>query len=227
MRGEDLDQVFVRTTGLTCDRLYAFEDPAKNTNFPWVTSREVPEMLLCEPKLLNPPGPDKKFPEYAQYELEVAIPGGTKYLATDPRLVTELETRWRRKLRLRFSEGGMHDSRPVSILGASSLKQLEQEVSMPLNLTRFRANFYVEWNDPAPFFEEALLGKTIQIGDKVRVHVSKRNKRCVVITLDPETAKPTPQILKHVGQKYQGLFGVYGVVVDDGLVKNGDSIALV
>ena len=227
MRGEDLDRVFVRTSGLTGDRVYALTERGSSSNFPWVTSRLVPEMLLCEPKLVSPPAPENKYPEPDHYAVEVRLPDGRFFMADDPAFVSELESKWGRQLRLRFSEGGQHDARPISILGSASLKRLEAEVGMPLARERFRANFYVEWNDPAPFFEEGLIGKTIQIGDKVRVMISKRNKRCVVITLDPATAAASPQVLKHLGLKYQGLFGVYGVVVDDGVVKNGDSISLV
>ena len=227
MRGEDLESVLVRTSGLTGDRVYAFSDPSKTSNFPWVTSRERPEMLLYRPRLVRPPVPDVKFPDPEAYELEVETPEGRTFKVSDPGFTKEFEGRLKTPLKLRFSEGGQHDSRPISILGLSSIERLEREVNMNLDRNRFRANFYVKWNDPNPFFEESLIGKTIQLGEKARVHVSKRNKRCVVITLDPQTAKPSPEVLKHVGQKYKGLFGVYGVVVDDGVVKNGDAVSLV
>ncbi|HEX4924205.1 MAG TPA: MOSC domain-containing protein [Bdellovibrionales bacterium] len=227
MRGEDLARVFVRTSGLTGDRVYALTDAGSTSNFPWITSRLVPEMVLFEPKLLDPPPPEVKYPAESNYRVEITFPDGTVQAAESPAFVPALEARWGRKLKLRFSEGGMHDARPVSILGLSSLEQLEREVQMPLDHTRFRANFYVKWREPGPFFEETLLGRTIQIGDKVRVHVSKRNKRCVVITLDPRTAQSSPQILKHVGQKYGGNAGVYASVIDDGVVNVGDPISLV
>lgn len=227
MRGEDLDQVRVRTSGLTGDRIYAFEDPTNPSNFPWVTSRMIPEALLFKPRLVSPPDPAVQYPKSENFKLEVETPEGQVLNVADSDFVGYFERRWGRKVALRFSEGGQHDSRPISVLGLSSVEQLEKETGLSLDRNRFRANFYVQWNDPSPFFEETLIGKTIQIGDKVRLHISKRNKRCVVVTLDPATGIATPEVLKHVGQKYKGLFGVYASVIDDGVVKHGDLIGLV
>ncbi|MEQ1876246.1 MAG: MOSC domain-containing protein [Bdellovibrionia bacterium] len=227
MKGEDLGEVLVRTSGLTGDRIYAFVDPHSTSNFPWVTSRLKTDMLLYQPRLKQPPPADVKYPAASAFDLEVQAPDGSVFHSNDPGFAREFEQRLGLPVALRFSEGGQHDSRPISILGLSSIERLEQEVNQTLDRNRFRANFYVKWSDPSPFFEETLVGKTIQLGDKVRVHVVKRNKRCVVITLDPMTTQATPEILKHVGVKYKGLFGVYGVVVDDGAVKNGDAVSLV
>jgi hypothetical protein len=66
----------------------------------------------------------------------------------------------------------------------------------------------------------------VRIGSKVVVTVLKRDSRCVIITLDPDTAEQTSVILKKVAQAHDGKAGVYGAVVVEGLIRKGDPIEL-
>jgi hypothetical protein len=45
-----------------------------------------------------------------------------------------------------------------------------------------------------------------------------------MITLDPDTAEKTPAILKKVAQAHEGMAGVYGAVMVEGMLHKGDSI---
>jgi MOSC domain-containing protein len=47
-----------------------------------------------------------------------------------------------------------------------------------------------------------------------------------MITLDPETAKPSPDVLRMVTQAHDGMAGVYGAVLVEGTVRQGDDISL-
>jgi MOSC domain-containing protein YiiM len=48
----------------------------------------------------------------------------------------------------------------------------------------------------------------------------------MMITLDPDTAEKTPAILKQVAQNHGNNIGVYGAVLVEGMVRQGDSIEL-
>jgi MOSC domain-containing protein YiiM len=48
----------------------------------------------------------------------------------------------------------------------------------------------------------------------------------MLITLDPETAKKSPAVLKTVAQKHEGKAGIYSAVLAEGLVRNGDTVEL-
>ena len=227
MKGEDLDQVLVRFTGLAGDRIYAFVDPLKQTNFPWLSAREVSEMILFEPRLKKFPSPEKKYPSQDEFGVEVTTPEGEVFDIVNQSFVKKLEERWKRPMILRFSEAGQQDSRPISIFGLSTLRHLSAEIGLSVDHRRFRANFYVEWNDQKPFFEEDLLNREIRIGEKLRLYITKKDKRCVIINLEPDTANSTPQVLKYVGKERQGYAGVYASVLEEGIVKPGDEIRLV
>ena len=58
------------------------------------------------------------------------------------------------------------------------------------------------------------------------VAVLERDPRCRMITLDPDTAAANPEILRRVARGHDGKAGVYGAVLVEGLVHEGDAIAL-
>ncbi len=98
---------------------------------------------------------------------------------------------------------------------------------MNIDKRRFRANFYVEWdNQDDPYFEFSLVGKTLKIGDRLEVAIVERDPRCTMITLDPDTADKSPKVLQHVSRKHGGDAGVFAAVLQDGRVNKGDRIFL-
>ena len=54
MRGEKLDTAFVGFSGIYGDRIYALHNPAARAAFPYLTARELAEMLLYQPKFRQP-----------------------------------------------------------------------------------------------------------------------------------------------------------------------------
>jgi uncharacterized protein YcbX len=70
------------------------------------------------------------------------------------------------------------------------------------------------------------VGRSLQIGPKVVVRILERDPRCMMITLDPETGEKTPAILKKVAQTHDGMAGVYGAVMVEGMLHKGDSVEL-
>jgi len=76
------------------------------------------------------------------------------------------------------------------------------------------------------FAENDFVGRSLRIGSKVVVRILERDARCVMITLDPDTGEKTPAILKKVAQAHEGMAGVYGAVIVEGMLHKGDSIEL-
>jgi hypothetical protein len=89
---------------------------------------------------------------------------------------------------------------------------------------RFRANVYLDLK--FAFAEDEMVGKSLGIGSKVIVVVLERDPRCMMITLDPDTAEKTPAILKKVAQAHDGFAGVYGAILAEGTIRKGDSVEL-
>ena len=66
----------------------------------------------------------------------------------------------------------------------------------------------------------------MRLGAKAVVAILERDPRCKMITLDPDTAKPTPDLLRKVTRDHAGTAGVYGAVLIEGTVRPGDAIEL-
>lgn len=226
MAGEELAEAYVSFAGLVGDRAYAFVQRDGNPEFPWLTARQVEEMLLFRPQYTSPPEATAPLPQPDRYRLQVTTPHGERLDIHDPRLKDLLEKRLGREIWLRFSERAMTDARPVSLFGLPTAEALSQEVGLKLDHRRFRANFYAEWKSAGPFFEDTLVGRTLQVGEHCRFTVSKKDARCKIITLEPETAAAAPQVLATVAQKHQGYVGVYLAVLREGVVRAGDSITI-
>jgi hypothetical protein len=224
MAGEELSEVFVSFSGMIGDRVYAFVDPENKTDFPWMTPRLWHGMLLLKPKFLAPPAADEERPAQEKYRVEVTMPEGSVYDVTAAPLREHLEKKFGRRIVLRFSERSMHDTRPVSVFGGKTLEALSAETGIALDPRRFRPNFVVDWAVKEPYFEDSLVDRHLRIGEKLVLDIVKRDQRCKVITLDPDTAEPSPQVFEIVAHRHQSCVGIYGAVLREGIVRRGDPV---
>jgi uncharacterized protein YcbX len=243
MAGESIDEAFVGFSGVMGDRVFAFTRTGGTEGFPWLTCRELEEMLLFKPSFDKEeqgpapvhlkqsfdlaPGVNPVFPARNAFDLKVALPDGRALAIESPELAEEIARKSGEAVELRFSERSLYDCRPISIFGNRSAQELGKQLDMNIDRRRFRANFYVNWDNEKPFFENELVGKTLQIGSRLQVAIVDRDPRCKVITLDPETTEATPRVLRHITAEHEGFAGVYGAVLLEGVVKAGDPIHLV
>lgn len=227
MAGEDLEQARVTYAGLAGDRVYAFVDNKNQSNFPWMTGRQGHEMILFRPRFLDAPPVAEEIPDAERFAAEVVTPEGQRFRMGDPEFTKYLEKRFGRSLRLRFSERSMTDARPVSFLGFGTIRGLSEVTGIRLDPRRFRENFYVEWKNDEPFVEDRLVGQELRIGETVTIQVVKKNERCIMMTLDPETAAPSPVVLEKVARGHENCVGVYGAVLREGIVRTNDAVYLV
>ena len=47
-----------------------------------------------------------------------------------------------------------------------------------------------------------------------------------MITLDPDTAQPNPEVMRRLARDHEGKAGIYGAVLAEGTIRSGDEIAL-
>jgi uncharacterized protein YcbX len=240
MRGEELDEAFAGYSGIYGDRLFAFRSAANHKGFPYLTAREqrrllqyrprfrYPEKAACpinlieaESKNANPLSAD-----LAELIVDVETPDGETLAIDDPVLIETLRVDIdpKHQVTLMQSQRAMTDCRPVSIFSLQSAQQLAEETGTPVDKRRFRANVYVDLTSAKGFAENELVGRSLRIGPKVVITILERDARCVVITLDPDTGEQAPAILKKVAQAHDGMAGVYGAVLVEGMLHKGDSV---
>ncbi|MGA2846197.1 MAG: MOSC N-terminal beta barrel domain-containing protein, partial [Candidatus Acidiferrales bacterium] len=76
MAGEDLEEARVGFAGMIGDRVFAFIDNRNRSDFPWMTGRQGPELILFRPRFLDPPAIEEENPDAARYAVEVTTPEG-------------------------------------------------------------------------------------------------------------------------------------------------------
>src|SRR6266496_6547731 len=242
MRGEELEETFAGYPGVYGDRVFAFKSSASPTGFPYFTAREQRRLLQYRPRFrwsdkaarpvnlteADSMGAGALSADISELMVDVETPDGKTLAIDDPVLIEMLcsEIDKKHQLTLMRSHRALTDCRPVSIFSLQSARQLAEETETPIDKRRFRANVYVDLASDNGFAENDFVGRSLRIGSKVVVRILERDARCVMITLDPDTGEKTPAILKKVAQAHEGIAGVYGAVIVEGMLHKGDSIEL-
>ncbi|MEP7015733.1 MAG: MOSC N-terminal beta barrel domain-containing protein [Verrucomicrobiota bacterium] len=244
MRGEELDEVFAGYAGVYGDRLFAFESSANSKAFPFFTGRDKREMIRYRPRFRHPkkaacpvnlaeaeklsPGLTLRYAGPDELMLDVETPSGNIIAIDDPALIEILREGIddKHQLNLLRSDRAMTDCSPISIVAVQTAKKLGDEAGLAVDKRRFRANVYLDLPSADGFAEDGFVGRSLRIGSKVVVSILKRDARCMMITLDPDTGEKTPAILKQVAQTHDGKAGVYGAVLVEGMVRKGDPVEL-
>jgi uncharacterized protein len=92
---------------------------------------------------------------------------------------------------------------------------------------RFRPNIVVATApDQHGFVEDDWVGRTLAIGDEVRLRVTGPCPRCVMITLPQGDLPKDAGILRTAAQNNQANVGVYADVVKSGTLRRGDHVTL-
>jgi uncharacterized protein YcbX len=242
MRGEELDEAFASYSGIYGDRVFAFKSSANQKGFPYFTARDQRKLLQYRPRFRYPDkaarpinlieaeskNANPLLADLADLVVDVETPNGQKLSIDEPVLIDMLraDINPKHQLTLMQSQRAMTDCRPVSIFSLQSVNQLAEETGTPLDKRRFRANIFVDLTSAEGFAENELVGRSVRIGPKAVIAILERDSRCVIITLDPDTGEQTPAILKKVAQAHDGMAGVYGAVMVEGMLHKGDSVEL-
>jgi uncharacterized protein len=244
MRGEELDGAFAGYSGIYGDRVFAFRSSASPKGFPYFTAREQRKLLQYRPHFRYPekaahpinlgeaeklsPNINPISASAAELMIDVETPDGKMFAIDDPALIDNLRAGIDEKheLTLLRSDKAITDCRPLSIFAVQTARRLDEETGVPVDKRRFRANIYIDLITSDGFAEDGLVGRSLRIGSKVVVSILQRDARCMMITLDPDTGEKEPAILKKVAQAHDGMAGVYGAVLVEGMVRKGDPVEL-
>jgi uncharacterized protein len=218
MQGEALSSAALTLQGFAEDRRYAFVQAASRSSFPWLTARELPELLYYRTSV----------EKAGTMEVAVAVvtPRGENWPIESDGLRKALETKSGKSLFLLRDYRGSYDVAPVSLISRQTVACIAEESGSQENPWRFRPNLLVDLKDAGPFAELHWIGKILRIGSAARIAVTEVDRRCVMITLDPATGESSPEILKCVVQKHGRSAGIYATVLTPGEVRAGDPVLL-
>lgn len=115
------------------------------------------------------------------------------------------------------------DSSSCHIVNLASVRALEERAGVVIDPLRFRANLYVDLDDPWVEFE--WIGGEIAVGHEVRLKPSMRATRCAATEVNRDTAfrdVPVPRLIKRFFGHTE--FGVYAAITNGGLLEPGMAV---
>lgn len=251
MLGESLESALIDARGIIGDRTYAVVDPAENR----VGSAKVPRKwaMLYEfsarfpadgaaqagtlpPPLItfpdgrvmgaDDPGIDGLLSQVIGRPVQLVSrsPSGLRFEAAAPGIdpISLEETADYPVLTPFFDLASLH------LLSKSGLAHLRSFYPQgDFDERRFRPNIVIDAPGGQGFIEETWIGKTVRIGQEVRLRVLGPTRRCAATTLPHHGLPNDPQILRTAGRQNRGNVGVYAVVVAGGLVRVGDQVEVI
>jgi len=253
MMGEELNAAEV-TQGLVGDRAYALVDKsdgkiasAKNPQkWPHLfdfraalteaprTGVEVPpvRMTLPDGTIVNSGQPDvhQILSQALERELTLSAALPDRRTGTAEEYWPDMEGLEHRDTVTDFGlpEGTFFDCAVVHVLTTATLDRLRGLYPQGrFEVRRFRPNIVVETaRGEEDFVENAWIGRTLEIGDAVRLSITGPCPRCVMTTLAQGDLPKDPGILRTAAQHNRANIGVYASVVQGGAVRRRDSVRL-
>ena len=251
MGGERLDEALVLNGGIIGDRAYAIIDPTNGKVASAKHPRKWAKLLEFSATYVEPPDSNSPTPP-----VRISLPNGTEILSDqgDPNasLSEELDrpavltTTRPESISLErvdpllgeesildigglMMEGRFADYAAIHLLTTATLSRLAQlGPESNFDVKRFRPNVLIETaEDQVGFLENAWVGRTVAIGDEVRLRVTDPSPRCSIPTLARNDLNKDPNILRTIAAHNNvavpvmdgALFpcaGVYAFVIEGG-----------
>jgi uncharacterized protein YcbX len=223
MAGTKIESAFLGWHGLDGDRRLAFRRLGDHSGFPWLSASRLPELLLYHPF-----GLDESASE--PLPTHVRTPAGAHAELRSAALEAEIAKQYGGPVELMQLRHGIFDDASVSVISRATIAAIGVEAGVELDPSRFRANILLETHERKPFEEDAWVGGRLVFGEgepRPAVSVTAHDVRCIMINLDPETAKQDARVMKTVVSLNKNNAGVYGTVIQTGTLHVGQTVSLV
>ncbi len=121
------------------------------------------------------------------------------------------------------------DAATVHLLTTATLDQFQSITpTSRFEPRRFRPNFVIKPIEGATgFVENDWVGKTLAIGDEVRLSITEPCPRCVMTTLPQGELSNDVNVLRTIVKHNSGHVGIYASVRQGGTIRRGDRVAIV
>lgn len=253
MLGEELNAAEITTGGLLGDRAYGLIDSSDGKVATAKNPRKWPEMFYFRATLVDEPHAGSKAPSVRinlpdgsivvsnqadvdqvlskAFKREVKLSTRANQVAgTSEEYWPDMEGLDHRNTVTDFGlpEGTFFDCATVHLLTTSTLDRLRALYPEGrFEVRRFRPNIVVNTADGEEgFVENGWIGRTIAIGDSVRVSITGPCPRCVMTTLAQGDLPKDTGILRTAARYNGANVGVYASVLQGGRVQRGDSVSL-
>ncbi len=144
-------------------------------------------------------------------------------------LAAEVGRRYGAPVEMMQFKNGIFDDASISVIASDTVCEICRLAGCSPDVRRFRPNIVVRSRRSVPFQENEWLGGVLSFGEgdeAPAVTVTMPDVRCSMVNLDPDSAKPAPEVLKAIVQANQNNAGIYGAVTRTGRVAVGQAVFL-
>lgn len=221
MAGIATESAYLGWHGLQGDRRFAFRRLDDKSGFPWLSASRLPELLLYQPLDLD---------ENAEAPTHVRTPEGMNLPIGSVELQNSVAEKFGHAVELMKLKHGIFDEASVSVINLATISAIGREAGHDLDTRRFRPNIVIAADSTEPFQEDGWVGGRLMFGnndDGPIVSVTMPDLRCVMINLDPDTAKQDPRVMKAAVRLNENNAGAYGTVARTGQISVGQPVSLI
>jgi len=237
MRGERLEVAQLGWYGIEGDRRLAFRRINDCSGMPWLTASKLPDLVLFAPQrredgALRPHAllPQTLPPQnHEDLPTHIRTPDGEEMPVLGEELAAEVGRRYGAPVQMMQLKHGIFDDASISVIASDTVREIARLAGQSPDVRRFRPNVVVRLLRPVAFQEDEWLGGVLSFGegdDAPAITVTMRDVRCSLVNLDPDTARPAPEMLKAVVRVHQNTAGIYGAVTRIGQLAVGQTVRL-
>lgn len=221
MRGEELEVADIGWHGLDGDRRLALRRLADRSEFPWLTASKLPELVLFTPYRENN--------AHGDLPTHIRTPDGKELPVFSADLAVDVGRRYSSAVEMMQLKHGIFDDASISVIASDTIREIGGLAGRGVDARRFRPNILIRLQRPVPFQEDDWVGGVLSFGEgdeAPAVTVTMRDFRCAMVNLDPDSAVPTPEVMKAIVGANNNNAGVYATVTRTGRLAVGQSIFL-
>jgi hypothetical protein len=219
MGGEGLEVANLGWHGIDGDRRLALRRIGDHSGFPWLTASKLPELLLFAPQRCDG--------DQAEVLAHVRTPDGQEMAVFGEELAAEVGRRHGAPVEMMQLKHGIFDDASISVIASDTVGEIGRLAGLSVDVRRFRPNVVVRLLRPRPFQEDEWVGGVLSFGEggaAPAITVTMRGLRCAMVNLDPESARPAPEVMKAIVGANQNNAGIYGTVTRTGRLAVGQAI---
>lgn len=246
MMGEELNATEVTESGLLGDRAYALVDTETGKIISAKLPRKWSVLFDCR-AVLNPPSQLKiTLPDGVSIMSDAADVNQTLSLAFGRKVKLETSAPETPSIEMYTPDiaglpdadaetnadikpSTFFDAATVHLVTTATLNQLQSLTpTSRFETRRFRPNLVIQpANDATGFIENDWVGKTLAIGNEVRLRITEPCPRCVMTTMPQGELPRDIEILRTAVKHNGGHVGIYANVLQGGTIRRGDPVVIV
>jgi uncharacterized protein YcbX len=222
MRGERLEAAMLGWHGIDGDRRFAFRRIDAPGGFPWLSAGRLPDLINFTP-LPRDDGNADAPPTH------VLTPEGERMELMGKDLAATVSRRHGHPVEMMQLKHGIFDEAAISVIAAGTVAEICRLGGVRPDVRRFRPNILMRTAKDIPLEEDQWVGGMLTFGEgdaPPAVSVTMRDLRCVMLNLDPDGGKPSPEVMRAAVRANDNNAGVYGAVTRTGRIAVGQTIML-